>query len=127
LQLVIKNSDFSNDNWQLRGVSAQGIVAGDESTNSLGVSNSGLFGKPDIPLSYMRSCLLSPKFYNVVNTVLAKMVSKEDVNQSLRQTIIQFLCRILKLDKDFSPLILEDLNIASFIRSNLFLGDPSGI
>ena len=45
----------------------------------------------------------------------------------MRQTIIQFLCRILKLDKDFSPLILEDLNIASFIRSNLFLGDPSGI
>jgi len=75
----------------------------------------------------MRSCLLSPKFYNVVNRVLAKMVSKEDVNLPLRQTIIQFLCRILKLDKDFTPLILEDLNIASFIKSNLFLGDPSGI
>lgn len=75
----------------------------------------------------MRSCLLSPKFYNVVNRVLAKMVSKEDVSQSLRHTIIQFLCRILKLDKDFSPLILEDLNIAAFIRNNLFLGDPSGI
>jgi len=46
----------------------------------VGAANSGLFGKPEIPLSYMRSCLLSPKFYNVVNRVLAKMVSKEDVN-----------------------------------------------
>ncbi len=89
MQLVIKNSDFSNDNWQLRGVTVQGIVAGDESTNSgSGASASGLFGKPEIPLSYMRSCLLSPKFYNVVNRVLAKMVSKEDVSQALRQTII---------------------------------------
>lgn len=80
MQLVISNSDFSNDNWQLRGVSAQGIVAGDESSSSTGAANSGLFGKPEIPLSYMRSCLLSPKFYNVVNRVLAKMVSKEEVN-----------------------------------------------
>ena len=80
MQLVIKSSDFNNDNWQLRGVSVQGIVAGDESTNSVGAASSGLFGKPEIPLSYMRSCLLSPKFYNVVNRVLAKMVSKEDVN-----------------------------------------------
>jgi hypothetical protein len=78
LQLIIKNSDFANDNWQIRGVSVQGIVAGDETTSN--IASAGLFGKPEIPLSYMRSCLLSPKFYNVVNRVLARMVSKEDVS-----------------------------------------------
>lgn len=28
---------------------------------------------PKVPLSYMRSCLLSPKFYNIVNKVLVKI------------------------------------------------------
>jgi hypothetical protein len=55
------------------------------------------------------------------------MVSKDEVDLPLRQTIIQFLCKILKLDRNFIPLILEDLNLEAFIRNNLFLGDPSGI
>jgi len=76
LSLSIKNIDFDNDLWELRGVSIQGIVAGADS--SLSSITSGLFGKPEIPLSYMRSCLLFPKFYNVVNRVLAQMLSKGD-------------------------------------------------
>jgi hypothetical protein len=66
---------LSSDLWELRGVSIQGIVAGADTTQT--ALSSGLFGKPEIPLSYMRSCLLSPKFYNVVNRVLARMLSSQ--------------------------------------------------
>ncbi len=65
--------DIDHELWALRGVSIQGIVAGTESSQA--AFTTGLFGKPEIPLSYMRSCLLSPKFYNVVNHVLAQMLS----------------------------------------------------
>lgn len=85
-----------------------------------------LFGRPEIPLSYMRSCLLSPKFYNVVNRVLATMASDSSVPSSLRLTIIQFLSKIMKLDRDFVPLILTDLDLKQFLKSNLFFGDISG-
>lgn len=57
----------------------EGIVAGDQNvtpTTSGSGLTTALFGKPEIPLSYMRSCLLSPKFYNVVNRVLARMSSQ---------------------------------------------------
>lgn len=75
----------------------------------------------------MRSCLLSPKFYTVVNQVLARMVSSDKESFSLRATILQFLNKIIKLDRDFVPLILEDIDLKKFLRINLFQGEPSGM
>jgi len=33
----------------------------------------------------------------------------------------------MKLDRDFIPLVLSDLHLDSFLRINLFEGEPSGI
>lgn len=81
---------------------------------------------PEIPLSYMRSCLLSPKFYNVVNRVLAKMVSDSAVPSNLRLSIVQFLGKLMKIDRDYVSLILADIDLKQFLRANLFFGDVSG-
>jgi hypothetical protein len=65
------NDPFSTDlTWDLRGLSVEGIAAR-TSTNQSEEGWDALFKMQRIPLSYMRSCLLSPKFYNVVNKVLA--------------------------------------------------------
>jgi len=81
---------------------------------------------PEIPLSYMRSCLLSPKFYNVVNRVLAKMASDAAVPSNLRLSIVQFLGKLMKIDRDYVSLILADIDLKQFLRANLFFGDVSG-
>jgi hypothetical protein len=81
---------------------------------------------PEIPLSYMRSCLLSPKFYNVVNRVLAKMASDTSVPSNLRLSIVQFLVKLMKIDRDYVSLILADIDLKQFLRANLFFGDASG-
>ena len=73
----------------------------------------------------MRSSLLSPKFFNVVNKVLAQMVSKETYNSQLRISIIQFLNRIMKLNREFVPLILNEVNLESFLSLNLLSQDAA--
>ena len=103
----------------LRGVAVQGIVAGEEERGA------ALFGQAAIPVSYMRSCLLSPKFYNVVNRVLARIVSAP--SGPLRAAVLQFLNKIMKLDRDFVPLVQNDLDLPMFLAVNLFDGDASGM
>ena len=76
-------------------------------------------------MSYMRSCLLSPKFYNVVNRVLARIVSAP--SGPLRAAVLQFLNKIMKLDRDFVPLVQNDLDLPMFLAVNLFDGDASGM
>lgn len=56
--------------WDLRGISIEGISVQVEDQMNANKVESALFGKPEIVTSYMRSCLLSPKFYSVVNKVL---------------------------------------------------------
>lgn len=51
----------------------------------------------------------------------------KDSNNHLRQTIIQFLCRIMKLNKEFISLILSDLDLNEFLSVNVFTGDSSGL
>jgi hypothetical protein len=75
----------------------------------------------------MRSCLLSPKFFNVVNKVLASTVSSDMYHSQLRLTIIQFLNKIMKLDRDFIPLVLSEINLVKFLKYNLLDGDNSAI
>jgi hypothetical protein len=55
------------------------------------------------------------------------MVSSDKESFSLRATILQFLNKIIKLDRDFVPLILEDIDLKKFLRMNLFQGEPSGM
>ena len=86
-----------------------------------------LFGKPEIPTSYMRSCLLSPKFYSVVNKILARILSSPEHDYSLRVAILRFLNKTMKVDKDFIPLVLNDMDLETFIKINLFNSDSSGI
>ena len=114
--------NFCGDIWELRGVSVEGIVAGQDDSGC-----HALFGKPEIPLSYMRSCLLSPKFYKVVNSVLARMISSDTSSPHMRSTILHFLNKIIKLDRDIVPLVLNDIDLEAFLKINMFTGESSGI
>jgi hypothetical protein len=75
----------------------------------------------------MRSCLLSPKFFNVVNKVLAQIISSEAHDHTLRFTVLGFLTKILKVDKDFVPLILSEIDLKNFLKINIFNTDSTGI
>ena len=75
----------------------------------------------------MRSCLLSPKYYQVVNRVLTSLISSDEHNLYLRATVIHFLNKIMKLDREFISLILKDINLEKFLKINLFDGDQSNI
>ena len=41
-------------------------------------------------------------------------------------TIIQFLGKIMRLDREFVPLVLKDIDLKQFLCVNLFFGDISG-
>jgi hypothetical protein len=75
----------------------------------------------------MRSCLLSPKYFNVVNQVLAQIISSEKHDYTLRLTILIFLTKILKVDRDFVPLVLAEIDLKNFIKINIFNSDSTGI
>lgn len=55
------------------------------------------------------------------------MSYSQGANFHLRQTIIQFLNRIMKLDREFTPVILNDLDLNRFLAVNLFQCDASGM
>lgn len=103
------------------------IIVDDSAIVSQSRHEVALFGKPEISTSYMRSCLLSPKFYSVVNKVLARILSSSQHDYSLRISILRFLNKTMKVDKDFIPLILGDIDLEKFIKLNLFDQDSSGI
>ncbi len=103
--------------WSLRGVEIQAIVS-DQTSQTAASRNQPsqpLFNNSTIPTSYLRSCLLSPKFFPVINKVLTQILSKDDSDYHLRSYILKFLNKIMKVDKDFIPLIMNEINIEHFL------------
>jgi hypothetical protein len=76
----------------------------------------------------MRSCLLSPKYFGVVNRVLCQKLSENsNSNQTLRLVVIEFLNKLMKMNKEFTSLIRNEINMESFLKVNLFHGDTNSI
>eukprot|EP00347_Sterkiella_histriomuscorum_P017580 403348792 len=125
LSLNLKDILPDGNMLQLRGVSIQGIVA--EEDSQLSDQQRPIFNQGNIPVSYMRSCLLSPKYFNIINKVLAQMTSDQQYSQQLRMTIIQFLNKIMKIDREFIHLIYNEIDLTRFLHLNLFSRDSSGL
>lgn len=51
------------------------------------------------------------------------MVSDSNVPSNLRLAIVQFLGKLMKIDRDYVPLILADIDLKQFLRANLFYGE----
>ena len=78
-----------------------------------------LFGNTQIPSYYYRSCLLSPKFFPIINKQIAKIVSDSSYSPKLRLRVMVFLKKIMRTDPDFTNLILKEINLESFVKVNL--------
>ena len=87
-------------------------------------ANDQLFGNADIPTSYYRSCLLSPKFFNVINKPIAKICFDKTFDLKLRTRVMVFLKHMIKRDHEFCQLILSELDLKAFIEANI-LGQSS--
>ena len=105
-------------------------IQGQEATVAKGlqdmneVVNDHLFGNTDIPTSYYRSCLLSPKFFSVINKPIAKICCDSSFDLKLRTRVMVFLKHMIKRDHEFCQLILNELDLKAFVESNI-LGQSS--
>ena len=54
-------------------------------------------------------------------------MSSAESDSQLRITILKFMNKIMKVDKDFIPLVFKEIDLAKFIKLNIFGKDTSGI
>lgn len=101
---MIKNSPEGA--WELRGVSMVGVV-----------TQAG-----QIPPLY-RSYLISPKYFSIINQVLATMVSDSRYDRALTSYIMQFLTRLVKNNHQFAALILDTIDLRKFITQNMLTNE----
>lgn len=86
-----------------------------------------MFGNSDIPTTFHRSCLLSPKYFNVINKQIASLVSNKKVGQQVRFRALAFLKQIMRIDPDFVALILKEIDLKEFLKTNIIHGDSLNI
>jgi hypothetical protein len=96
--------------WQLRGASVVGVI-----------TQAGQLPALD------RSYLISPKYFSVINGVLAAMVFDRKRDRALTAYVMGFLTKLVKHDYDFAALILATLDLRQFIEVNLFTNDQAHI
>lgn len=106
-------------NATIQGQEATVSSSSPSSSDSDQEGNYHLFGDTQIPTSYYRSCLLSPKFFNVINRSIAKICHDSSFDLKLRIKVMVFLKHMIKRDHDFCQLILNELDIKSFIEANI--------
>ena len=109
---------------------ANATIQGQEATVAKGSAevdqaiSDHLFGNTEIPTSYYRSCLLSPKFFSVINKPIAKISHDSNFDLKLRMRVMVFLKHMIKRDHEFCQLILNEIDLKSFIEANI-LGQSS--
>ena len=67
--------------------------------------------------------MISPKYFNVINQVLASMIFESKYDKALISYIMQFLTKLIKNDYQFAGLILETIDLRKFITVNLLAND----
>lgn len=104
------NKHSTGGAWELTGVSIVGVV-----------TQAG-----QIPPLY-RSYLISPKYFHVINKVLATMVFDSKYDKALTAYIMEFLTKLVKNDFQFAGLILDTVDLRKFIEVNLLTNDQAHI
>ena len=107
---VVKDANSESRVWSLKGVSMVGVV-----------TQAG-----QIPPLY-RSYLISPKYFSVINQVLASMTFESKYDKALISYIMQFLTKLVKNDYQFAGLILDTIDLRKFITVNLLANDQAHI
>ena len=111
--------------WAFSSATLQGLeatVSKEDGADLAGDVSGTLFGNAEIPTYYYRSCLLSPKFFSVINKQVAKIVSDGSFNAKLRLRVMAFLKKIMRTDAEFTSLILKEIDLEAFLRVNI-IGD----
>ena len=83
------------------------------------MTSDNLFGNLDIPTSYYRSCLLSPKFFSVINKPITQIPCDARFDLKLRMRVLVFLKHMIKTDHEFCQLVLRELDLKTFIQANI--------
>jgi hypothetical protein len=96
--------------WELKAVSLVGVV-----------TQAG-----QIPPLY-RSYLISPKYFSAINKVLSTMIFDSKYDRALTAYIMSFLTKLIQNDYQFAALILETIDLRSFITVNLLTNDQAHI
>jgi hypothetical protein len=63
---------------------------------------------------------LEPLFFNVVNKQIVSIISDGSVSQRLRSRAIQFLTHIARKDTRIHQLILQEIDFATLLHTNMF-------
>jgi hypothetical protein len=67
--------------------------------------------------------LISPKYFSIINKVLATMVFDARYDRALNSYIMQFLTRLIKNNFQFAALVLETIDLRKFISLNMLTND----
>jgi hypothetical protein len=125
---VLRLSDQSISHKSLKGLSVRVVKSKSESAWDLkGVSIVGVVTQAGQISPLYRSYLISPKYFSVINQVLSKMIFDAKYEKSLTSYIMQFLTKLIKSDYQFASLILDTIDLRSFINMNLLTKDQSHI
>ena len=86
-----------------------------------------LFGQEEIPSCYYRSCLLTPKFFPVINKQIALIASDPTYNRRLRIRVMNFFKNIMRIDNELTPLVFAQIELEKFLQTNVIGQDNSSI
>lgn len=107
-------------------VFSNATIQGQEATVAKGPSakageetSDNLFGNTEVPTSYYRSCLLSPRFFTVINKPITRIAFDSRFDLKLRLRVMVFLKHMIKSDHEFCQLVLRELDLKSFIEANI--------
>lgn len=110
--------------WKLTSAQISGQFT-KVNTDSAKPQSESLFGQEEIPSCYYRSCLLSPKFFPVINKQIASIVSDPAFARRLRIRVMNFFKNIMRLDQELAPIIFAEIDLSRFLQTNI-VGQDNG-
>jgi hypothetical protein len=70
---------------------------------------------------------MSPKFFSVINSQIASLVSNPEVSEILRLRAITFLKKLISTDASFTSLIFNEIDLNQFLQCNMLDADSNSI
>ena len=122
--VVIKAAHGQAGQWKLTSAQITGQFTKVSADPGKPQSES-LFGQEEIPSCLYRSCLLSPKFFPVINKQIASIVSNPAFSRRLRIRVMNFFKNILRLDPELAPFIFAEIDLSRFLQTNI-IGQDNG-
>jgi len=110
---IVLKSKSGQSQWKLTSASVQGLYT--KVSSDTAAKSESLFGQDEIPSCYYRSCLLTPRFFPVINKQIALIASDPSYNRRLRIRVMNFFKNIMRIETELTPLVFGQIELEKFL------------